>query len=235
MKKNIFIVIFFSFSIYCLADDTHLIQKKPGIYEELSKFGMQNILRQTAKEYEKYGYVARSTNHDMAYPKDRDEYIKMNGFGILWITSHSQLKEELPLKNVRVIIENIGTIYLDSIYSFQSDEQDKLVSKVLGEYRSDAIYMIPFFEEVKGATLVADYSANRNGFIIASIDNSFPIEVGSPIRLPPVINYPDMRDIKSMLEREYPISKSLGLTFETPNESLKVARFTRWAPQISSP
>lgn len=195
---------------------------------------MQNTLVNSAKEYEKYGQVARATNHDMAYPKDSDEYSKMNGFGILWVTSHSQIKEELPIKNLRISIENIGIIGLEPIYSFSTDEKDKLVAKVLGKHRSDVIYMIPFFEEVRGATLIADYSANRINFILGELEENFPPEVGKLIKLPTVINYPDKDLFNVMLEREYPIAKELITKSEMPNKLLKTARFTRWMPQNSA-
>lgn len=237
MKKIFAIAALLCFSSFALADDTgtHLVESKPIVYEELSKLGMQQRLRETAKEYEKYGSVARATNHDMAHPIDHEEYIKMNGFGVLWVTSHSQLKEEQPIKNARITMKNIGTIHLDSIYSFQTVENDKLVSTVLGSYRSDSIYLIPLFNETKGATLVADYSANRENFVIGSINNTFPPEMGTPIRLPSIIKYPDLNDINRMLEREFPIAKSLISTSEPPNRLPKEARLTSWIPQNGTP
>jgi|GEM_PF-2018845 hypothetical protein len=237
MKPSLFFILLLIISFSCLSDEdvVHLVHGGNSVYEELTKLSMQNTLVNSAKEYEKYGHVARATNHDMAYPKDSDEYSKMNGFGILWVTSHSQLKEELPIKNLRISIENIGTIDLEPIYSFPTDEQDELVAKVLGKHRSDAIYMIPFFEEVRGATLIADYSANRTNFIIGKLEKNFPPEIGKLIKLPTVINYPDMDMFNVMLEREYPIAKELITKSEIPNKLLKAARFNRWTPQSGVP
>lgn len=233
MKLSLFLIFSLAISFSCIAGDgvIHLVHSGNSVYEELTKLSMQNTLVDTAKKYEKYGQIARATNHDMAYPIDSNEYSKMNGFGILWVTSHSQLKEELPIKNLRISIENIGIIDLEPIYSFPTVEQDKLVAKVLGKYRSDAIYMIPFFEEVKGSTLIADYSLNRTNFILGKLEKNFPPEIGKPIRLPSVINYPDMDIFNVMLEREYPIAKELITKSKAPNKLLKAARFTRWTPQ----
>lgn len=234
MKLSFFFIFSLAISLPCFADKeiVHIVREGASVYEELSKLSMQNTLVDTAKEYEKYGQVARVTNHDMAYPKDSQEYAKMNGFGILWVTSHSQLKEELPIKNLRVSIKNIGTIDLEPIYIFLTDEQDELIAKVLGKHRSDSIYMIPFFDKVRGATLIADYSVNRTNFILGKIENNFPPEMGRPIKLPVVINYPDKRIFNIMLEREYPIAKELITHFGSPNKLLKAAR---WTPQSSAP
>lgn len=223
MKPISFIAFLLIISFTCFADDEviHLVAGGTTIYEELSKLKMQNTLVKSAKEYKKYGQVARATHHDMAYPKDNEEYKKMGGFGVLWVTSHSQLKDELPIKNLRISIENIGTIYLDPIYSFLTDEQDKFVAKILGKNRSDAIYMIPFFEEVKGATLVADYSANRDDFILGNLGKEFPSEIGKPFKLPNEIINPDKKLFNVMLEREYPIVKNIVLNSEISNPTLK--------------
>lgn len=237
MKPLLLFILSLVISISCLAgeDVIHLVGGGNSVYKELTKLSMQNTLVDTAKKYEKYGQVARATNHDMAYPKDSDEYSKMNGFGILWVTSHSQLKEELPIKNLRISIENIGAIDLEPIYSFSTIEQDELVAKVLGKHRSDAIYMIPFFEEARGSTLIADYSVNRSNFILGKLEKNFPSDIGKPTRLPAVINYPDKDMFNVMLEREYPIAKELIMKSEVSNKLLKTARFTRWTSQSSVP
>lgn len=220
MKQISFITFLLLISFACFADDEviHLVAGGATVYEELSKLKMQSTLVTSAKEYEKYGQVARATHHDMAYPKDSEEYKKMGGFGVLWVTSHSQLESELPIKNLRISIENIGTIYLELIYSFSADEQDEFVSKILGKNRADAIYMIPFFAEVKGATLVADYSANRFDFILGHLNKEFPSEIGKPFKLPTKIINPDKKLFNVMLEREYPIVKNVVLNSEIPNE-----------------
>jgi len=228
---------FFIISISCFADENvvHLVGQGNLVYEKLSRLSMQNTLIESAKEYEKYGHVARATHHDMAYPIDPDEYVRMGGFGILWVTSHSQIKDELPIKNLRILIHDNGTIYLDPIYTFPTEEKNQFVAKVLGKYRSDSIYMIPFFEEEKGAMLLADYSANRKDFKLGGLENEYPPEVGSPIKLPGTINYPNMELFNIMLDREYPIAKDLIAEFKVTRKLHKVARFVRWTPKRAAP
>ncbi|MCP4100449.1 MAG: hypothetical protein GY750_03320 [Lentisphaerae bacterium] len=196
---------------FALANDdvVHLVGPGDSAYEKLSSLKMQNKLVASAEKYKKYGFVDRATHHDMAFPIDVNEYSSMNGFGVMWVTSHTHVKEELPLKNLRIYMEKFGTIGLEPMYVFSSEEANDLVSKVLGKYRNDSIFMVPFFEETKGATLVADYSINRNDFVLGKIVNEFPFLIENPKKLTKDVAYPDMENFHNMLKREYPISQDL--------------------------
>jgi hypothetical protein len=223
---RLFFTILFSFiiSFSCLAEGevTHIVLGGTSVNEKLTKLRMQNDLIASAKNNEKYGErIARATHYDMAYQKDIEEYTKLKGFGVLWVTSHSRLQEELPIKNLRVMIEDIGTIGLEPIYSIKSIEQNDLVSKVYGKNRSDSIYMIPFYDEVRGAALIADYAANRTDFVLGHLDNKFPAEIGRLFKLPTKIIYPDKYLFKAMLEREYPIVKNQVIKYEIPDPTFK--------------
>lgn len=223
---NLLFVIIFSFivSLPCHAEDevVHVVHGGASVNAKLTKLRMQNDLIKSARENEKYGeMIARATHYDMAYQKDRDEYILMNGFGVLWVTSHSRLPEELPIKNLRVRIENIGSIGLEPIYSVKSIEADNLVARVFGRNRNDSIYMIPLFDEVRGATLIADYALNRTDFILGDLENEFPADIGSPFKMPAVIVNPDRKIFNVMLEREYPIVRNLVAGADTPNPTFK--------------
>ena len=191
-------------------DNTIHIQEGGDITkEQLSQLKMQRNLIDTAKKYKQYGEIARASHHDMAFPRDRDEYIGMNGYGILWVTSHSQIKAELPIKNLRIDIWGMKEIVLEPVYSFLSNESQQLVSTVLGKYRTDSIYMIPLFKEMQGAKLVADYAINRSDFLLGNIANEFPSEIGDPLPIPKHTELPDKERFHTMLEREYPIAKNL--------------------------
>ena len=196
---------------FALANDEviHLVGPGDSAYEKLSSLKMQNKLVASAEKYKKYGSVDRATHHDMAFPKDINEYSSMNGFGVMWVTSHTHVKEELPIKNFRIYMEKFGTIGLEPMYVLSSEENNELVSKVLGKYRNDSIFMVPFFEETKGATLLADYSVNRDNFVLGKIIDEFPFLIENPVRLTKDVGYPDMENFHIMLKREYPISQEL--------------------------
>jgi hypothetical protein len=230
-----FITIIFSLFVFfpCFADEkvVHIIRGETSVNEKLTKLRMQNDLIDSAKENEKYGeMISRATHYDMAYPKDIDEYSKLKGFGVLWVTSHSRQEDELPIKNLRIKIENIGTIGLEPIYSIKSIEQNKLVSKVYGKNRSDSIYKIPLYNEVRGGALTADYSANRADFILGHLAKEFPSEIGEPLKLPTEIIYPDNKLFNTMLVREYPIVRNAEMKSKIPNPTFKRDAEKRGAP-----
>ena len=68
--------------------------------EPLTKDGLQQRLSAFAEQYKAVGPIARMINHDLAFPRSASEYRIMNGFGIIWITAHSQESTELPLQNM---------------------------------------------------------------------------------------------------------------------------------------
>ena len=72
----------------------HLVKvdEDEGSYGKLSMLKMQERLVATAEQFKEIGPLARVSHHDMAYPKDSKEYDAMEGSGILWVTSHSQIQ-----------------------------------------------------------------------------------------------------------------------------------------------
>ncbi len=151
----------------------HVIGKGSSSYEALSSLKLQKRLIATAAKYKKYGAVARVTHYDMAYPIDESEYQRMNGFGILWVTAHSQTQQELPIENLRLQLKGKSDISLSPSYSFMTKEKHPDAAKVLGKYRFDGIYKIPFRNGVQEALLVTDYAINRKDFALGSLEKAF--------------------------------------------------------------
>ena len=156
----------------------HGIRIGEASYEQLSTLRMQKRLVATAEQFKEIGPLERASHYDIAYPANSEEYDAMEGSGILWVTSHSQIQEELPLTNMRISIDGIGNLTTGTIFVVATIEEDELVSSVLGKYRSDAVYLVLFFKEVAGATLVADYSMNRTDFVLGNLESSFPRKLG---------------------------------------------------------
>ena len=168
MKRFVLIVLLFACGVSAAQDEgIHLwkVNDGEGSYEPLSALKMQKRLIATAEQFKEFSPLARVSHHDMAYPNDAEEYDAMEGSGILWVTSHSQIREELPLQNMRILIDGVGDLTTTAIRVIQTIEKDELVSSVLGQYRADAVYKVPFFKEVAGTALVADYAVNRVDFL----------------------------------------------------------------------
>jgi len=202
-------VMLFSQTLQCADDPAHLIHTGKTVYEELSLSKMQQKLIDSANEYEKYGEVSRVAHYDIAIPKDRAEYQTMDGNGILWITAHSQLQEELPIKNVRVVMEKMGIFDLSPKFSVQTLEQNSKVAKVLGKYRYDGIYIIPVYDEMQNGILKLDYATNRQNFSVGKILQDCSPEIFPLLHINQNLQEPKPEEFFTMLKREYPITKEL--------------------------
>ena len=75
------------------------------------------------------------------------------------------------------------------------------------------VYLVPFFRETVGATLVADFSMNRTDYVLGNLETSFPEELGELRSIRDELKYPSRGVFLSMLRREYPIAMDL-LYFE---------------------
>ena len=151
---------------------------------------MQQRLIATAEQFKEIGPLIRNTQFDMAYPRNSEEYGAMNGFGILWVTAHSQVPEELPLNNMRISTAGAGNIELEAYSWFLTIEEDELVASVLGRYR-------------------VDYAINRTDFVITHFEASFPDKLGVLKSLyNNEMKHPETDVFLSMLNREYPIAIS---------------------------
>ena len=191
------------------ADGLHVASEGGGGYEKLSTLGMQQRLIATAEQFKDIGPLTRTTQFDMAYPRNAEEYGAMNGVGILWVTAHSQVPEELPLNNMRISTAGAGNIELEAYSWFLTIEEDELVASVLGRNRVDAVYLVPFYKEVAGASLLVDYAINRTDFFITQFEASFPDKLGVLKSLyNDEMKHPETDVFLSMLNREYPISIS---------------------------
>ena len=218
MKKLVLVVLLFACGVSAAQDEgIHLWKENDGegSYEPLSVRKMQQRLIATAEKFKEFGPLARVSHHDIAYPKDAEEYDAMEGSGILWVTSHSQIREELPLQNMRILIDGVGDLTTKAIRVIQTIEKDELVSSVLGQYRADAVYKVPFFKEVAGTALVADYAVNRAEFLLGHFDSSFPDYLGPLRSIHDEFKYPTSVVFTAMLRREFPIFHSI---FETESE-----------------
>ena len=133
-------------------------------YEPLTADALQQRLRASAQQYKDIGLITRMIHHYLASPRDSKEYRAMNGFGLLWVSAHSQLSEELPLENMRIKTVSYGVIGLQPYSWFSSIEQDDLIASVLGQYRVDSVYLVPLDKEILNCELLVDYLTNCVGF-----------------------------------------------------------------------
>ena len=71
----------------------HGIRIGEASYEQLSTLRMQERLVATAEQFKEIGPLERASHYDIAYPANSEEYDAMEGAGLLWVPSHSQIQE----------------------------------------------------------------------------------------------------------------------------------------------
>ena len=125
-------------NVLCVMAGVALAQREP-----LTADGLQQRLSAFAEQYKAVGPIARMINHDLAFPRNASEYRIMNGFGIIWVTAHSQESTEFSLQNMRMKPVNHNVIEVPPHSSFFSTEEDATVALVLGQHRMDYVCLVP--------------------------------------------------------------------------------------------
>lgn len=152
---------------YFLNKTIHVKKSNNKISIQSNKDGptytMSRKLYELAWEYEEYAPVPRVALTDFSFGYNKEEFNKLNGYGILMITSINQDQEEHPIKKVYIKSED-QTIELHEIAHKQIDIYNKKISSVLGANRIDYFYLLPYDATQKAGTLLVDWNRNRTAF-----------------------------------------------------------------------
>lgn len=154
--------------------------------------------------------IERTTLMDLAFPRDQEEYEKMNGFGLLWITALAHNPDDLPLRNVRLFTRWVGIVHLNPVVSFITRETDRRVTETLGEHRFDGVFLLPLHAETLGSEVVADFQENRTHFILGDLRDIPPPSITTLTSISSGGVFPDGDTITRMVQREYPITSEVA-------------------------
>ena len=166
---------------------------------------MNKQISEAAEQYKEYAPIPRIAFYDLAFPKDKAEYARLNGYGLLLVSTTSQDENELPLKRVYVV-ENGKEIALKVIKeTFIKEANTKSqVAKTFGLFRVDSIFLFPIYLNSASAELRIDFAKNRDGMRVASFDGIWPVELsGLNGKKPDEIRTID-DEMKLFMKREYP-------------------------------
>jgi hypothetical protein len=110
--------------------------------------------------------------YDYAFAADINEYKKLNGFGILYISSLNLDSTEYPI--VRVYFKATdGLVDLKLIGSLKIAVTDTLIQNIFGNHRMDYYYYLPYEMTQLPGDLLIDWKNNRKEFILANFPSNF--------------------------------------------------------------
>ena len=176
----------------------------------LTNSALDDRVREAAVRYREYAPVARVAFFDIALPRDSVEFEELGGYAVIVVTALSQDSTELPV--ARLYLERVtGPEELSRVGGALSRVGDAAISAVLGDYRADAMYLIPVNDGTKPAEIMMDFRRNRDGFRLGTRPSAI---TELPIRRAELIR-PSAETVARFVQREFP---SLSELLPRPEE-----------------
>lgn len=208
LRKTLFVGIVLIFSGIGLVAQTPTITLQTDIRwhtDRVDNAYMNKQITDAAEQYKEYAPIPRIAFYDLAYPKDKAEFARLNGYGLLLISTSSQDENELPLKRVYVV-ENGKEIALKAFNETLIKETNakSQIAKTFGLFRADSIFLFPIYLNSPSTELRIDFAKNRDGMRIASFDGIWPVELSGLNGIKPVESKTIDAHLKLFMKREYP-------------------------------
>ncbi len=175
-----------------------------GAQAQVSPADMDKRIESQAAGLKDGARAARAAFVDFAWPADAAEYKALAKHIIVLVTAVSQDPQELPIK--RVYVDAGGKpIELRRLGGERGTISDPNVAAGLGAHREDSFWLAPARAMARKGHLRVDFATNREGFGVYELPGTPPnFVVGDPFPNPPRGAKPDLKVVRSMLEREYP-------------------------------
>src|SRR6266699_825817 len=165
-------------------------------------------LSQAAIQYRSYAPVPRIAFYDIAFPKDCAEFTSMSGHAVLVVTAVVQDSTELPPARIYFASGSAGTDLL-RIGGVQSHVASADVRATFGQFRVDALYLLPSRPNVGARDILMDFAVHRQGFRLAQLSGQVP----KPLAACPEADtrsQPSDSGLWALVRREYPdLSRAL--------------------------
>ncbi len=165
-------------------------------------------LSQAAMQYRSYAPVPRIAFYDIAFPKDCAEFASMSGHAVLVVTAVVQDSTELP---ARIYLGSgpAGTDLL-RIGGVQSRVASADVRATFGQFRVDALYLLPSRPNVGARDVLMDFAAHRQGFRLAQLSGQVPKPLAACPEADTRSQLPADSVLWALVRREYPdLSRAL--------------------------
>jgi hypothetical protein len=166
---------------------------------------MNRQIADAAEQYKEYAPIPRIGFYDIGFPKDKIELQDMNGYAVLLVSALSQESNELPIKRAYVSVsgKDIELKKLKEI-KIRNTELASQTVKTFGQYRVDALYLLPVHLRLGKGQLLIDFTKNRVGLKLAEFDGSVPDDLKRLPEMKPDDKKSFEDALKRFMKREYP-------------------------------
>jgi len=166
---------------------------------------MNQRIAEAAVTYQDHAPIPRAVFYDIGYPANKQEFANLDGNAVILVSALSQEREELPLKKVYVLADG-QQIELKSIQTVLVDQSgvSNQSTKTFGNYREDALYLLPVYLRLKDTEVLVDFAKNKNDYKIATFGTEVSASVSNLPRNVPTGSGPTENILKEFIKREFP-------------------------------
>ena len=166
---------------------------------------MNQRIAEAAVKYQDHAPIARAVFYDIGYPANKQEFANLDGCAVILISALSQEQDELPLKRVYVLAD-AQQIELKSVQKVLVDQSgtSSPSTKTFGNYRADALYLLPVYLRLKATEVLVDFAKNKNDYKIATFGTEVDASVSNLPRNVPTGSGPSENILKDFIKREFP-------------------------------
>lgn len=159
------------------------------------------------KYFEYASKIYRAIFSDIAFGATKEEFSKLNGFGIIQLSAITKDHRELPIKNVRLFLDESHIYDLSIVIARQSVPVDnEKTIKVFGKYRQDYYILIPYIYTQASGKIICDWSNGIKDFEILKTPISYRLGYDLDEDLF-TVGIPDSQALVLFFLREFPITK----------------------------
>ena len=196
----LFALLVFGASLPAQAQDVaHVVSEATWRNTPLTNAVLDDRIRQAAERYREYAPIPRVAFYDIAYPRDPEELEALGGHAVIAVTALSQDSTELPV--ARLYLERASGLHrLSAVGGAASRVGEATIASVFGDYRADALYLIPVNDGTKPAEIMMDFRRNREGFRLGTGPGAID---ELPIRRAE-LNRPSAETVARFIQREFP-------------------------------
>ncbi len=209
MKRlfSLLFVIFIFISCAICQSITHITEDMGVLDSTSSSNRMTQRIKEDAVHFQAYGPVPRFVQYDYAFAGDLIEYKKLNGFGILYISSLNRDSTEYPIVRVYFKSDNDEVIDLKLIGNLDVPVTDNQIKKIFGDHRVDYYYYLPYEMTQLSGSLLIDWKNNRKEFVLTKFPEDFKLDFieDTQLILPDKRNSIDDQSFDEFAEREFEI------------------------------